>query len=80
MGQPFGGGVVGRGSLSEAAIKQPVQAAASAPSEGLGPLPDPVVRRPAAPVVQAVAADDATDATHGQAGIRERAEEVGSRR
>lgn len=80
MGQTFGGMVVGRGSLSEAAIEQPVQAAACAPPEGLGPLPEPVVTRPAGPVVQAVAADDATDATHGLAGIRERAVEAGSRR
>lgn len=68
--------VVRRGSLSEAAIKQPVKAAASAPSVGLCSLSYPIVRRLAVPVVQAVATDDATDTTHGLAGISERVVEV----
>lgn len=35
VGQAFGGMAVGRGALSEAAMKQPVQAAAAAPPLGL---------------------------------------------
>lgn len=72
MGQAFGGMAVGRGALSKAAIKQPVEAAASAPSLGLCSLSYPVVGRLVVLVAQTVAADDATDAPHGFAGISER--------
>lgn len=67
MGQALGGVRVG----GEAALEQPVKAAASTlPLRALALLQS-VVRRRALVTVEAVAADQATDTTHGPEGIGE---------
>lgn len=69
MGQALGGVRVGR----EAALEQPVQTAASTLLLRAFALLQPVVRCRALVTVEAVtvvvAADEATDATHGPEGI-----------
>lgn len=70
MGQALGGLRVG----GEAALEQAVEAAASALPLRRFALLHPVVRRRALVAVEAVAADEATDTTHGPEGIGEQSQ------